>query len=224
MNEKTFKYAIYIVIVILILLFYTKDIDLFGNNFYKNIKPVDNPDSFVVLVNKTYQLNENYVPNDLETISNFYAYENKQLRKDAKDAFEALSKDASILGYRIIATSTYRDFHYQKKLFEEYTATKGKEYALECSAKPGHSEHQTGLAVDVAGSNDDYDDFENSLEFPWMKENAHLYGFILRYPKGKEKITGFKYEPWHYRYVGTEIAKIIYEENLTLEEYYDKYL
>ena len=88
-----------------------------------------------------------------------------------------------------------------------------------CSARAGHSEHQTGLAVDVAGSNDSYDDFEASIEFNWMKKNAHKYGFILRYPKGKEKITGFKYEPWHYRYIGIDIATEIYEKDITLEEY-----
>lgn len=224
MSEKTFRYAVYIVLVILILLFYTKDIDLFGNHFYKNVKKVENPNAIMVLVNKNYQLDQNYVPTDLEMLSLSYAHENKQLRKNAKEAFEQLSEDAKTLGYRIIATSTYRDYHYQKKLFDDYTEKKGEAYALNCSAKPGHSEHQTGLAVDVAGSNDDYDEFESSIEFPWMKENAHLYGFILRYPKGKEKITGFKYEPWHYRYVGPEIAKIIYENNLTLEEYYDQYL
>lgn len=224
MNEKTFRNSIYVVLVILILLFYTKDIDLSGNSFYKKIKQIENPDSIMVLVNKTYQLQKDYVPNDLETISLSFAHENKMLKKEAKEAFENLSKDASILGYKIVATSAYRDYDYQKKLFEEYSKEKGEIYALECSAKPGHSEHQTGLALDVAGSNDDYDDFENSIEFPWMKENAHKYGFILRYPKGKEKITGFKYEPWHYRYVGIEVAKIIYEENITLEEYYDQYL
>ncbi len=224
MNEKRFRYAVYIVIVILILLFYTKDLDLFGKNFYKNIKMIDHPDAIMVLVNKTYQLDDHYVPSDLETISISYAYENKQLRREAKDAFENLSQEALSLGFRIVATSAYRDYDYQKKLFEEYVSDKGEVYALECSAKPGHSEHQTGLAVDVSGSNDDYDEFESSPEFPWMKENAHRYGFILRYPKGKERITGFKYEPWHYRYVGTEVAKIIYDEGLTLEEYYDKYL
>ena len=95
---------------------------------------------------------------------------------------------------------------------------------MQCSARPGHSEHQTGLAVDVMGSNNDYDEFEKSIEFSWMKENAHKYGFILRYPKGKENITGFKYEPWHYRYVGLITATRIFKENITLEEYYNKYL
>ena len=76
----------------------------------------------------------------------------------------------------------------------------------------------------VMGSNNDYDEFENSIEFEWMKNNAHKYGFILRYPENKTMITGFKYEPWHYRYVGTDIAEVIYKESLTLEEYYDKYI
>ena len=92
-------------------------------------------------------------------------------------------------------------------------------YADSCSARKGHSEHQTGLAVDVEGENKDYDLFENTKEFDWMNKNAHLYGFILRYPQNKTNITGFKFEPWHYRYVGKEIAKKIYEKKITLEEY-----
>lgn len=217
-NEKL-KKAYYIILGILILIFFTKDINLKEDIFYKNIHLIKNSNDILVLVNKNNQLSSSYVPNDLEEISNVYANEGKQLRKSAKEAFENLSKDASLLGYRIVAVSTYRDYSYQKKLFEYYVKEKGLDYALTCSSKPGHSEHQTGLAVDVEGSNRDYDYFEESDEFLWMKENAHNYGFILRYPKGKEFITGFKYEPWHYRYVGKEVAKYIYENNLTLEEY-----
>ena len=224
MSNKTFKACFYTVITLLILIFYTKDIDLFGNNYYKNIKTITEPDIYLVLVNKEYKLPENYVPSKLELISNEFANENKYLREDAKVAFENLSKDAKELGYRIIAVSTYRDYEYQNKLYNMYVEEKGIDYADKCSARPGHSEHQTGLAVDVEGSNHDYDEFENSKEFIWMKENAYKYGFILRYPKGKEKITGFKYEPWHYRYVGLDTAKTIHDENLTLEEYYDKYI
>ena len=153
-----------------------------------------------------------------------YANEDKYLRKDAKDAFEQLSKDAKNEGYQIIATSAYRPYSYQLKLYDEYVTTMGFDYAEKCSARPGHSEHQTGLAVDVMGSNLDYNEFESSKEFDWMLNNAHEYGFILRYPKNKTNITGFKYEPWHYRYVGKKVAKIIYEEDITLEEYYDKYI
>lgn len=224
MSNKTFKACFYTVLTLLILIFYTKDINLFGNNYYKNIKTITEPDIYLVLVNKEYKLPENYVPSKLELISNEFANENKYLREEARIAFETLSKSAKELGYRIIAVSTYRDYEYQNKLYNMYVEEKGLDYADKCSARPGHSEHQTGLAVDVEGSNHDYDEFENSKEFIWMKENAYKYGFILRYPKGKEKITGFKYEPWHYRYVGLDTAKTIHDENLTLEEYYDKYI
>ena len=92
-------------------------------------------------------------------------------------------------------------------------------------AKPGHSEHQTGLAVDIGTKDSGLTiHFENTKEFQVLKENAHLFGFILRYPKEKENITGYAYEPWHFRYVGAETAKIIYENNLTLEEYFYYYL
>lgn len=224
MNSKKFKICFYTVLVILIFIFYTKDIDLFGTNYYKDIKIITEPDIYLVLVNKSYKLPNDYIPTNLKLISTEFANENKFLRVEAKEAFEKLSRDAKSLGYKIIAVSTYRDYDYQEKLYNEYVKEKGLEYADNCSARPGHSEHQTGLAVDVEGSNNDYDEFENSKEFNWMKDNAYKYGFILRYPNGKEKITGFKYEPWHYRYVGVDTAKVIYEENITLEEYYDKYI
>ena len=224
MTNKGFKYFIYIVLAILILIFYTKDIDLFGNNYYKDIKLITEPDIYLVLVNKEFKLPNDYIPSNLEMISNECANDNEYLRKEAKEAFEKLSGDAKELGYKVIAVSTYRDYNYQDRLYNEYVSDKGIDYADQCSARPGHSEHQTGLAVDVMGSNDDYDEFENSIEFEWMKNNSYRYGFILRYPKGKEKITGFKYEPWHYRYVGSDVAKVIYKENITLEEYYDKYI
>lgn len=224
MSNKTFKACFYTVLTLLILIFYTKDINLFGNNYYKNIKTITEPDIYLVLVNKEYKLPENYVPSKLGLISNEFANENKYLREEARIAFETLSKEAKNLGYRVVAVSTYRDYEYQDKLYNMYVQEKGIDYADKCSARPGHSEHQTGLAVDVEGSNRDYDEFENSKEFVWMKENAYKYGFILRFPKGKEKITGFKYEPWHYRYVGLDVAKTIHDEKLTLEEYYDKYI
>ena len=215
MFKKNLEGFTCIMVIILILLFFYDD----GDDFYENIKEIKKPDDIIVLVNKNNVLPSNYVPNDLRLINNRYAYDGKYLREEAAINFENLSADASMLGYRIIAVSTFRDYEYQGKLFNEYTNSKGIDYALLCSAKPGHSEHQTGLAVDVEGSNKDYDEFEKSIEFNWMKENAHKYGFILRYPKGKEHITGFKYEPWHYRYVGVKHATNIYNKNITLEEY-----
>lgn len=216
--ENNLKKAYYIVLGILILLFFTKDINV-KEEFYKNIKLVEKPDELLVLVNKNNQLPNSYIPKNLESISLRYANKDKYLRKEAKDAFEKLSSEATALGYRIVAVSAYRDYNYQNELFNYYVEEKGLEYALDCSAKPGHSEHQTGLAIDVEGENKDYDNFEDTKEFLWMKDNAHRFGFILRYPKGKEHITGFKYEPWHYRYVGVDVAYEIYEKNLTLEEY-----
>ncbi len=223
MKLKIFKTCYYTLLAILIVLFYTRDLNLFGNKFYKNIKIIKHEDDILALVNKNNKLTKSYVPSNLKKINTKYAHEDKYLREEAKIAFEKLSKKAKKENLNIIAVSAYRSFDYQEKLFNNYKKEFGKKYALKCSAKPGHSEHQTGLAVDVMGSNKDYNKFAETEEFKWMKENAHKFGFILRYPKGKENITGFKYEPWHYRYVGIYIATIIYQEDLTLEEFYLKY-
>ena len=208
------KNSIYIVVFILLSIFnYEK------NHFYKDIHTLHNSTKINVLVNKNYKLKENYIPYDLVLLDTVYSLNNKYLRKEAKYFFELMAKDAKKEGYTIIIVSAYRSYEYQKKLFSSYVENKGYEYALKCSAKEGHSEHQTGLAVDIADASLDYDNFEFTKEFNWMKKNAYKYGFILRYPKAKYHITGFKYEPWHYRYVGIETAKYIYENNLTLEEY-----
>ncbi len=220
MDIKIYKYIFYIIIFSSIIFILIKSTNLFNNKFYKNIKKIKNPEDILVMVNKNNKLDKNYIPPDLEKLSLKYATEEKYMRKEAKVAFEKLSEEARIRSFVIIATSTYRSYEYQEKLYNYYISTKGLQYADLCSARPGHSEHQTGLAVDVMGSNYDYDLFDQSKEFKWMKENAHKYGFIMRYPIGKEMITGFKYEPWHYRYVGVEVATYIYQNDLTLEEYY----
>ena len=191
---------------------------LLENNFYKDIKHV-NISNYDFIVNKNYKLNENYIPNDLEEISLEYSCKNKFLRKKAKIYFEKMAKQAKFEGYNIVAVSTYRNYDYQEKLYNNYVRDKGLYYADMASARAGHSEHQTGLAVDIADLSLDYDNFENTKEFNWVKKNAHKYGFILRYPKAKFHITGFKYEPWHYRFVGIEVATYIYTNNMTLEEY-----
>lgn len=210
-----------IVIIILIFSFFII-IKINQKKFYKNIKLIKNPDNILTLVNKNNKLPAVYIPDDLIEIPNNMAYNGKKVRKEVLKNFENLFNDAKKLGYKIVVVSAYRDYDYQKKLFNGYVEEKGLKYALKCSAKPGHSEHQTGLAIDVMGSNNDYNLFADSKEFEWMKNNAHKYGFILRYPEEKQKITGFKYEPWHYRYVGIEISSYIYENNLTLEEYFSR--
>lgn len=219
--DNNLKKSYYIILSILILIFINDDVHK-EDKFYKNIKFVENPNSYLVLVNKNNQLKANYIPNDLESISLKYSNADKYLRSIAKKQFEKLSSDALNLGYKIIAVSAYRDYYYQNELFNYYVEEKGLDYALNCSAKPGHSEHQTGLAVDVEGSNNNYNNFIDTKEYTWMKNNAYKYGFILRYPKGKEHITGFKFEPWHYRYVGVNLATYLHNNNLTLEEYLEK--
>ena len=200
--------VIYIIILILL-----------ENDFYKDINTIYYPTTYDFLVNKNTKLTSDYIPNDLEKIDLKYSCQDKYLRHEARIAFENMAKQAKKEGYNIIAVSGYRDYEYQKKLYNNYKKEKGKYYADFASARAGHSEHQTGLAVDVADLSLDYDNFESTKEFNWMINNAHKYGFILRYPKAKFHITGFKYEPWHYRFVGINISKIIYEKNLTLEEY-----
>ena len=192
---------------------------LLENDFYNNVNIIYDTHTYDFIVNKNNKLNSNYVPEDLEPIILNYSCKDKYLRKEAKIAFENMAKSAKIDGYNIIAVSTYRSYEYQVKLYNNYVIDKGKYYADMASARAGHSEHQTGLAVDVADLSLDYDNFEETKEFTWMINNAHKYGFILRYPKASFHITGFKYEPWHYRYVGIDIATYIYENNLTLEEY-----
>ena len=192
------------------------------NDFYKDISTIYYPTSYNILVNKNNRLTSDYIPNDLEPINLEYACKDKYLRKEARIAFQKMAKQAKLEGFNIIAVSTYRAYDYQEKLYNNYVLNKGIYYADLASARPGHSEHQTGLAIDVANESLDYDNFESTKEFIWMKDNAYKYGFILRYPKAKFHITGFKYEPWHYRYVGVDIATYIYKNNLTLEEYYKK--
>ena len=188
------------------------------NNFYKDIENVD-VTNYDFIVNKNYKLSEDYIPNDLKQLNLEYSCKNKYLRKIAKINFEKMAEDAKKEGFNIIVVSAYRSYDYQNNLYNNYVKEKGFYYADMASARAGHSEHQTGLAVDIADLSLDYDNFEYTKEFNWVKNNAHKYGFILRYPKAMFHITGFKYEPWHYRYVGTNIATYIYKNNITLEEY-----
>ena len=137
----------------------------------------------------------------------------------AKEAFEKLSHAAKQEKLNIIAMSTYRSYNYQVNLYNRYVENDGKEAADTYSGRPGHSEHQTGLAVDVYNIKETYTNFENTKEFTWMQEHAHEYGFILRFPKDKVNETGYQYESWHYRYVGKEIAKYIKDNKISFEEY-----
>ncbi|MGN7471216.1 D-alanyl-D-alanine carboxypeptidase family protein [Brevibacillus sp. SAFN-007a] len=191
------------------------------------IEVVAEPESMAVLVNKQRKLPENYTPTDLVFPNVPYLLpeksEKRKMRKEAAAALEALFAAAKADGIALAGVSAYRSHTYQKALFHRYVQKDGIEKARTYSAVPGTSEHETGLAIDVAGLDGKCaatSCFANTKEAKWLAEHATTYGFIIRYPEGKEAITGYMYEPWHLRYVGPEIAKKIGEQGITLEEYW----
>ena len=186
---------------------------------YEDMHETINLNKINILVNKHNYLKEDYVPENLKNLSSTYALSNMKMVEEAANAFESLSKDASKENYKVIAMSTYRSYEYQVDLYNKYVKSDGKEAADTYSGRPGNSEHQTGLAVDVYNQTETYTNFEKTKEYNWMQENAYKYGFILRFPKDKENETGYEFESWHYRYVGKDIAKYIHKHNITLEEY-----
>ena len=192
--------------------------------FYSNIKKTKNLNTINILVNKYHYLPDDYIPNNLEELNTDYALPGMKLVKEAKDAFESMASDAKAENLTIIAMSTYRSYEYQKNLYSNYVEKDGIEKADTYSARPGHSEHQTALAIDIYNKEKNYTEFESTKEFKWMQENAYKYGFILRYPKYKTNITGYQYEPWHYRYVGKDSAEFIHKNDLTYEEYFYQYI
>lgn len=167
-----------------------------------------------IIANKTYSLPSNYVPSNLVTINGYI-----KVVDTVKDAFLNLTSDAKSIGLNIYASSGYRSYQDQNYIYNGYVARDGAINADTYSARAGYSEHQTGLAIDV---NSVDMTFDNTSESNWLKDNCYKYGFIIRYPKDKDTITGYMYEPWHIRYVGNEFAEKLYNSGnwITLEEYY----
>lgn len=193
-------------------------------DYYTHTKATKDLNTNTILVNKYNYLTEDYVPENLQTVDKKYSSKTLQLVDYAKNAFEELSEAASKENYTVLAMSSYRSYQYQYNLYNRYVSTDGVEAADTYSARPGYSEHQTGLAVDVYNGKEDFTNFEKTKEYNWMQDNAYKYGFILRFPKDKVLETGYQYESWHYRYVGKEIAKYIHDNNLCFEEYYATHL
>lgn len=178
------------------------------------------------LVNRQYLLSEDYVPRDLVAVEVPLIFpehpEINQLRAPAADALKQMFATAEEAGIILYARSGYRSYGTQEIQYGSYVETHGEEAASRFSAPPGASEHQTGLAMDVTSESVGYElleSFGETAEGEWVKDNAHVYGFIIRYHEGKEDITGYMYEPWHLRYVGKELAHDIKESGLTYEEY-----
>ena len=177
----------------------------------------------LMIVNKEYGLSEEYKPNDLTKVEHcdfsVGSDECHQLKKEPAEAIEEMFAAAREDGYEIIMRTGYRSYGYQAALYESYKEQDGEEAADKYSARPGSSEHQSGLCCDVGIEGKDLNAFEGTDEAKWIADNSWKYGFVVRYPQDKEDITGYMYEAWHIRYVGKEAAKYMHEKNLTLEEY-----
>ncbi|PZF90145.1 D-alanyl-D-alanine carboxypeptidase [Listeria ivanovii] len=193
------------------------------------IQYIENEENMLVLANKDYSLQPTYTPPDLVRPNVTFSFgdekiEKAQMRKEAGTALEEMFQAANENGHKLFAVSGYRSYKRQQEVFQAEVNSKGDAKAREAVAYPGTSEHQTGLAMDISSESQSYeltDAFGNTPEGKWLQENAHNYGFILRYMKGREDITKYQYESWHYRYVGKDAATIIYENDWTLEEFFN---
>lgn len=181
--------------------------------------------SIIKLVNKENELGPDDHPDDLVTIDVPYVLDNpevNQLREEASKALSAMFEEAKEEDVELFARSGFRSYQTQEALFNSYVEQNGIDEANRFSARPGQSEHQTGLVMDVTSEQVDYDlteEFGNTSDGIWLKENAHRFGFIIRYPEDKEAITGYIYEPWHIRYLSKEVASAVFESGLTYEEF-----
>ena len=213
--KRNFK--ILLIILITILIIFSKNKNKENHNI--NIEKVN--DYKYILVNKENKINSDFKPDNLVEIKmcslgNFY------LEEETASAYEQMCLDSINEGLSISIASAYRSYDEQKELYNTYLELYGKSYVDKYVAVAGHSEHQTGLAIDLKSL--ECDIFENSKEYLWVKGKAHNYGFIIRYQEGKEKITGYSAEKWHIRYVGKKVATYIYKNNITFEEYYNLFL
>lgn len=192
-------------------------------DFYTNYDDV-NEFSYDMLVNKYNKLSSDFVPDELISFPDKYCY--NDCASGNSVMIDAFDKMATALynekGMNIYANSGYRSYQDQVEIYNRYLKAYGQNYVNNYVSKPGFSEHQTGLCIDIkAGSGNT---FANTKESDWLEDNAYKYGFILRYENDTQEITGYKYEAWHYRYVGVDIAKYIYENDMTFEEYCVRFL
>ena len=194
-------------------------LDKEGYSEYTEYTNEEAQDDLTILVNKYHKLPDNYEPNDLVALSynsNYY------LREEAAKAFESLTNAGILEGVIFYPFSPYRSYETQEVLYNRYVARDGVAEADTYSARPGFSEHQLGLAVDVRSST--LPDNLTPEHYEWMLDNSYKYGFIVRYPKGCQHITQFMEEPWHLRYLGVELATKVHDSGLTYDEYYDLYM
>ena len=189
-----------------------------GETFDKSRYSINDPSSIWVIVNKKRPLPGNYEPSDLIAAGN-----GEFLRNGVASSLSKLIRSARQEGISLRIISGYRSYGTQESLYSSYVQTDGQNDTDNYSARPGHSEHQTGLAADL-GSSDGYCDldicFSNTASGKWLAKNSYKFGFIVRYEQGKESITGYQAEPWHLRYAGKELAKELHGSGLTMEEFF----
>lgn len=198
-------------------------------NVYEGKYKTNLNDGYAILVNKYYELGESYEPDDLVSIPWKYRLgtekDIKKIRSDVYNAYLSMWEAAYQEGIYLLVDSAYRSYTSQDEVYKMYENSKGTKYADSIAARPGYSEHQTGLSLDIYSKEcANAKTFKDSNTYAWLMKNAHKYGFILRYPDGKNKITGYNYESWHYRYLGVELATKVYNEGITYDEYYAYYL
>lgn len=196
------------------------------SKFYQDIVETPNTNSLLVLVNQNYRLDEFYAPTDFVPVevpvTPYSQVNTNYLRRDAADATELLFSKAQEAGYELTLRTGYISYSVQKNLYNQDVYEMGLEYADKFNSRPGHSEHQTGLAIDITTpsiNNELSLEFADTEEGKWVLAHAHEYGFIIRYPENRESEVGYFYEPYHLRYVGVEVATEIFENNWTLEDY-----
>ncbi len=186
--------------------------------FYSGIQPVKDPNSLGLLCNKYFQMARDFVPTGLVKMDPKYGKGGRvyQIRTEAYEAYQKMAADAAKKGLKLLVVSAYRSYDVQSGLYASYVKRSGRAGADNYSARAGHSEHQTGLALDINAVSAG---FGATQEFKWLNENGANYGFILRYPKDKTWLTGYIYEPWHWRFVGVDAALAIKKSQLTYEEW-----
>lgn len=194
--------------------------------YYDHDLDTDISKDYLMMVNKYYHLSEDYEPDDLVNVNNRYYYgENHRIRSVVYEAFIDMWNQAYQDGIYLIINSSYRSYQEQQQVYDQYKNNYGTTYADSIAARPGYSEHQTGLSIDIFST--EYTttaNFKGSPAHEWLVENAYQYGFIQRYQEDNESITGFSEEAWHWRYVGVEVATYLHEHNITFDEYYAYFL
>lgn len=196
------------------------------DEFYTNTEKTDDTLGKFVLLNKHYYADGNYKGQNLIDVDKQYNLYNTsfKLSEECYEAFLKMYNDAKEQGYAFKINSAYRSYETQIKIYQGWVNKDGVALADTYSARAGFSEHQTGYAFDVRDYPFTNDDYSKTKSFTWVSENAYKYGFIIRFPKDKEYITGYQYEPWHYRYCGTECATYIHDNDITFEEYYEYFI